>query len=232
MSKYRHEYKYVIDSKQEQILGIKAAAIMRLDKNTKNRQGYRITSLYFDDAANSCYYENENGTDPRSKFRIRYYNGDSTYLRLEKKSKKNGMTLKESCMITQDECEQLMCGEIPLVTGQTEEGKAKLFLEMRLRKLQPKVIVSYDRVPYVYAAGNVRVTFDKNLTASTDISKFLNNDFGQRPIMNTGELVLEVKWDEILPNHIKENMHLERLQWCAFSKYSLCRKYNLYGGLK
>lgn len=232
MSKYRHEYKYMIDSKQEHILAIKAAGLMKLDKYTGDEGEYRITSLYFDDAVNSCFYENEDGTDPRSKFRIRYYNDDSMHLKLEKKSKKNGMTLKESCTLTQEECRQMMQGNIPQVTEHTDGTAAKLFSEMRLRKLLPKVIVSYDRVPFVYRAGNVRVTFDKNLTASSDISGFLEGDYAKRPIMQKGESVLEVKWDELLPMHIKEYMHLERLQWTAFSKYYLCRKHNLNGGLK
>lgn len=232
MSKYRHEYKYMIDSKQEHILAIKAAGLMKLDKHAGEVGEYRITSLYFDDAVNSCFYENEDGTDPRSKFRIRYYNDDSMHLKLEKKSKRNGMTLKESCTLTQEQCRQMMQGNIPLVTEQTDEMAAKLFSEMRLRKLLPKVIVSYDRVPFVYQAGNVRVTFDKNLTASSDIAGFLDGDYAKRPIMQKGESVLEVKWDELLPMHIKEYMHLERLQWTAFSKYYLCRKHNLNGGLK
>ena len=232
MSKYRHEYKYMIDAKQEQILRIKAGGLMSLDKHAGNLGGYRITSLYFDDSTNSCFYENENGTDPRSKFRIRYYNNDSEHLKLEKKSKRNGMTLKESCNVTQEECLQMMKGDVPLVTDATEETASKLFSEMRLRKLQPKVIVSYDRIPFVYKAGNVRITFDKNLTASDDIAGFLKGDCAKRPIMKIGESVLEVKWDEVIPFHIREYMMLERLQWTAFSKYYLCRKYNLNGGLK
>ena len=232
MSKYRHEYKYVIDSKQEQVLRLKAAGLMKLDAYAEGDGVYRITSLYFDDDKNSCFYENENGTDPRSKFRIRYYNDDSAHLKLEKKSKRNGMTLKESCSISKEECEQMMRGTIPIITAQTNEAAAKLFSEMRIRKLLPKVIVSYDRIPYVYRAGNVRVTFDRNLTASSEVTRFLTGDYGQRPIMQKGESVLEVKWDELLPLHIKEHMYLDRLQWSAFSKYYLCRKHNLNGGLK
>ncbi len=231
MSKYRHEYKYIIDAKMEHILCLKAAGLMKLDAHAQDG-GYRITSLYFDDYKNSCYYENEHGTDPRSKFRVRYYNNDSGQLRLEKKSKRNGMTLKESCMITQDECREMMQGRIPVVTKQMDESKAKLFSEMQLRKLLPKVIVSYDRIPYVYSAGNVRVTIDKNLTASDDIQDFLESTYSRRPIMQAGASVLEVKWDELLPKHIKEHLHLEKLQWTAFSKYYLCRKHNLNGGLK
>lgn len=232
MSRYRHEYKYMIDSKQEAILHLKAKGLMQKDPNADAEGCYQITSLYFDDYGNSCFYENENGTDPRSKFRIRYYNDDREHLRLEKKSKRRGMTLKESCPVTTEQCRMLMTGVVPDVTDEMEESTAKLFTEMRLRKLLPKVIVSYERIPFVYRAGNVRLTFDKNLTSSSDIIHFLDGTFSKRPIMEKGMSVMEVKWDELLPLHIKENMQLDSLQWTAFSKYYLCRKHSLNGGLK
>lgn len=232
MSKYRHEYKYIVDEKQYAVLELKASVLMKKDLHALRSGKYQITSLYFDDYQNSCFYENENGTDPRSKFRIRYYNNDTKYIKLEKKSKSHGMTQKESCAITEEQCMMLMNGMIPGVTGDMSEKQANLFSEMRLRNMLPKVIVSYERIPYVYQAGNVRITFDRNLTSSCDINAFLDGTFGKRPIMESGMSVLEVKWDELMPSHIRENMQIDNLQWTAFSKYYLCRKYNLNGGLK
>ena len=222
----------MIDSKQEAILKLKADGLMQKDGNVNEKGSYQITSLYFDDYRNSCFYENEGGTDPRSKFRIRYYNQDREYLKLEKKSKKRGMTLKESCFITPQQCLMLMQGLIPQPEEETDSRAAKLFEEMRIRKMQPKVIVSYERIPFVYRAGNVRITFDRNLTSSSDIGGFLDGTNAKRPIMQNGMSILEVKWDEVLPLHIKSNMQFDSLQWTAFSKYYLCRKYNLNGGLK
>lgn len=232
MSKYRHEYKYMIDTKQEAVLHLKASALMQKDRYALENGNYRITSLYFDDYQNSCFYENERGTDPRSKFRVRYYNNDTSHLKLEKKSKTHGMTRKESCAITREQCQMLMDGVVPEITEEMSKIQAELFTEMKLRNMIPKVIVSYDRVPFVYGAGNVRVTFDKNLTSSDNIADFLGGTFAKRPIMESGKTVMEVKWDELLPAHIKENMQMEGLQWMTFSKYYLCRKYNLNGGLK
>lgn len=232
MSRYRHEYKYLIDSKQEGILNIKAMSLLQRDAHVREDGSYQITSLYFDDHVNSCFYENESGTDPRSKFRIRYYNNDSSRLKLEKKSKKRGMTLKESCPVTEEQCRIFMNGSIPAVTEEMEPMAVKLFSEMKIRNMLPKVIVSYERIPFVYRAGNVRVTFDRKLTASYDIKNFLDGTFVKRPVLPTGQTILEVKWDELLPQHIRENMHLEKLQWSACSKYYLCRKYNTNGGLK
>lgn len=229
MDKYRHEYKYIIDDIQRKILMIKAEGLLEKDPNVGEEDSYLIRSLYFDDLNNSCYYENEDGTDPRSKYRIRYYNDNTSYIKLEKKIKQHGMTLKYACSISKKQCERFLEGKIPQYEN---EKQAVFFEEMRKRVLQPKVIVSYERVPYIYSAGNVRVTFDMNITASNEISKFLQSEYMQRPILPLGKSVLEVKWDEIFPIHIKECMALDDLQWSTFSKYFLCRKYNINGGLK
>lgn len=205
----------------------RAAGIMPRDAHVNKDGCYIIKSMYFDDYDDSCFFENESGTDPRSKFRIRYYNDDTSRLKLEKKSKRRGMTRKESCAITQEECQIFMQGQIPDVKEEMPEIKKQLFLEMRLRHLIPKIIVIYERVPFVYGAGNVRITFDRKLESSGEIAHFLDGKHLTRPIMPAGMAVMEVKWDEILPLHIKDVMRLENLQWTAFSKYCLCRKFHL-----
>lgn len=227
MRRYRHEYKYIIDETQENILYALAQGILLRDSHVQEDGMYTIRSLYFDDPYDSCFYENMNGTDPRSKFRIRYYNSDTTQIRLEKKSKQRGMTNKISCSLTREECLQLMQGQQITPTEEMPEVKAEILRQMQMRLLLPKVIVTYDRIPFVYSAGNVRITFDKNITASTEISLFLDGNYRQRPIMAYSQSVLEVKWDELLPLHIQEILQLDTLQWSAFSKYYMCRHYNL-----
>lgn len=225
--RFRHEYKYMIDAKMESVLLIKAAGIMQRDSHVNENGTYLIRSLYFDDLHDSCLSENLIGVDPRSKFRIRYYNNTSDRPVLEKKSKVRGMCLKESCNITETECNMLIGGNIPLISEDMPKIKKRLFTEMQLRCLLPKVIVTYERIPFVYSGGNVRVTFDKNITSSVEIEKFLTGDYTERPVLQSGNLVLEVKWDEIIPRHIKEFLTLDKLRWTAFSKYAMCRKFHM-----
>lgn len=229
--KYRHEYKYIIDSVEAAILEMRAAGLLQRDRHAGHAGTYLIKSLYFDDYEDSCFWEKEDGYNERSKFRIRYYNNDSNYLRLEKKSKKNGMCCKESVCITKEMCREFMKGGIPQVEENMSEKMKELFTEMRIRKLQPKVIVIYERAPYVCSMGNVRVTFDRSLSSSNDISHFLDRDLIVRPVMQRGESLMEIKWDEVLPEYISTQLSLDSLQWNSFSKYCLCRKYNCYGGL-
>jgi hypothetical protein len=144
---------------------------------------------------------------------------------LECKRKECGKTLKTSCPLTIGQCEQLVRNEyIRDIAGQPELLK-KLTVEMMTRKLQPKVIVEYDRIPYVYNCGNVRVTLDINVSSSSQVENFLNGDIPKRPVMPKGLHLLEVKWDGYLPDMIYRALQLENLQQTAYSKYYLCRKY-------
>lgn len=229
--KYRHEYKYRIEAIQAAILELRASSLLQPDSHVGDGGTYLIKSLYFDDYADSCYWEKEDGLNERSKFRIRYYNQDTGCIRLEKKSRQNGMTCKEGCLITEEMCREFMRGNIPRVSMDMSPMLQSLLTEMRLRSLIPKVIVVYERKPYICSMGNVRVTFDRKLAASNDITGFLEEMKMLRPVMPKGESLLEVKWDELLPEYIREQMSLETLQWTSFSKYCLCRKYDCYGGL-
>ena len=105
----------------------------------------------------------------------------------------------------------------------------QLLLEMQLKVMRPTVIVEYQRFPFVQKNGNVRITFDENIVSSNDIENFLEERIVSRPILEIGQSVLEVKWDEFLPSYIREHMAIDSLQWTSFSKYYLCKKYNTSG---
>lgn len=229
--KYRHEYKYVCDALQNSVLKVRVQGLMSKDSHAENDGAYRIRSLYFDDLEDRCYYENESGIGERDKYRIRIYNGDSSRIMLEKKSKLQGMTLKAACRITEEQCHTFMHGRIPAVSEEMPQIQQQLFEEMQLKCMRPVVIVEYVRYPFVEKNGNVRVTFDENICSSNEIAGFLKKDLVFRPIMAKGQSVLEIKWDEFLPDYLKKQLQLDSLARSSFSKYYLCRKYNIYGGV-
>lgn len=227
MNRYRHEYKYLLDPMQESVLRLKAAAVLRRDPHVRPDGSYLIRSVYLDDAADSCLRENLSGTDPRSKFRIRLYNQDTGRIQLEKKSKVRGMCLKEACPLSLSECEQLLRGKEPRIGEDMDSLKQSLLTEIRLRGLRPVTVVTYERIPFVYSGGNVRVTFDRKLASSPEVTRFLEGGFRQRPVFPAGQSLLEVKWDELLPRHLKEVLQTDSLLWTAFSKYAMCRMVHL-----
>ena len=225
--KYRHEYKYPISDLEATVLKQRLNGVMPLDAHVGPSGMYLISSLYFDDYYNSCFYDNENGTDPREKFRIRIYNHSSSRISLECKRKERAKTLKTSCKLTKEQVEDIL-HDIPLkCDDQTHPLLLKFIEQQRNKGLKPKVIVEYKRVPYVYKMGNVRVTLDSQLASSTYVERFLEGDYPTRPIMPVGKLLLEVKFDEYLPDYLYDVMQLNNLTQTAFSKYYLCRQYEL-----
>ena len=223
--KYRHELKYVVSTGELALLRNRIRHLISLDSHAGESGMYVIRSLYFDDYENRCYYENENGTDPREKFRIRIYNHSSEKITLECKRKERGKTLKTSCPLTIEQTRMLMAGKtIPDIANQPEVLR-KLTMQMMTRQMRPVVIVEYERIPYVYQNGNVRITLDMNVASCSDANKFLDEEIPKRPVMPMGQHLLEVKFDEYLPDFIHQSLNLHSLTLTAYSKYALCRRY-------
>ncbi len=184
---------------------------------------YEIRSLYFDDYDDSCMGENEAGVDQRQKYRIRIYDTKGEVIHLEIKEKNRGYTKKTSCSLTLEECQQIMDGTIP-TTIDNRAPLNMLKLQMRSRLMRPKVIITYERSAFVHPSGNVRVTFDRNITAS----RYCDDFFEERvpvmiPILPARLHILEVKYDEILPDVIAKQLEIGKLRQTAFSKYYLGR---------
>lgn len=225
-NKYRHEYKYLTYLTQQKLLETRIKRYMHLDEHVENGT-YNIRSLYFDDYYNSCFYENENGTDPREKFRIRIYNHSKKKIMLECKRKENGKTLKTSCPLTEDQCRLLMRGKVISNYYNLDPLIKKLSAKMLNDGFKPSVIIEYDRIPYVYKDGNVRVTFDTNISSSNYIDLFLDESIPKRGILPVGMNLLEVKFDEFLPDTIYNCLQMDSLNQTAFSKFYLGRCYEL-----
>ena len=219
---YRNEWKYQVSGAELTVLAARIAPLLRPDGHHRPG-GYAIRSLYFDDFSNSCLRENEAGVDNRRKYRLRLYNGDTGLIKLEIKEKLHGMTHKRACTVTPEQCRAILQGTPPPVGPDSPAPMNLLAAAMRTRGLAPKVIVEYERTAYVSRVGNVRVTFDRNVSASASVDRFLEERLPLTPILPRGQHVLEVKYDELLPDPVAQVLELGRLRRTAFSKYYLSR---------
>lgn len=234
---FRHEYKFIISIPQSLILKERLSGLMKKDVNSGKKGSYEIRSIYFDDIHNSCFKQNEAGIDPRAKYRIRSYRLSDEQIILEKKIKQNGMTKKLQEQLTKEQYEILKrCDGKGILTRASDKELffhrepplvQELLALKQMRQMQPKVIVAYERTPFVEEAGNVRVTFDDTIASSTEFEAFFSPGLQKRPIMPVGQTLLEVKFDEFLPEYIKETLELGKLSQTTFSKYYLCRRYSL-----
>ena len=168
-------------------------------------------------------YENESGIDQRQKYRIRTYNANESVIRLEIKEKNRGLTKKTSCTLSRDEVECIIHGTFPLRLDSREQMN-RLRIKANTERFRPKVIIEYERTAFVCPEGTVRITFDRNIMASRCCTAFFNESVeGMIPVLPTGMHILEVKYDEFLPDYIAGTLEIGILQQSAFSKYYLGR---------
>lgn len=221
--KYRHEWKHEINFMDTLVLKTRLKAVFKHDKHTVNGV-YQIRSLYFDNLSDKALREKIDGVNTREKFRIRYYNGDTSFIVLEKKSKINNLCAKESCVISKEEAQKIVDGDIEWMKSSDRPLCIELYSKMHSLGLRPKTIVDYTREPFIYSPGNVRVTIDYNIRTGLFSTDFLSSDTLTLP---AGEktIILEVKWDDYLPDIVKDVVGIEGRHVTAFSKYEQCRIY-------
>lgn len=221
--KLRNEWKHEISYADLLVIRQRMSAVAKRDLHAINGK-YVIRSLYFDTLSDKALREKIDGVSRREKFRIRYYNGDTTVIHLEKKTKIGGLGSKQSANLSAEEAQWIVDGKLDWMMSSDRELVKELYLKMTTEGLRPKTIVDYTREPFVYAPGNVRVTLDYDIRTGLSCTDFLNPDCPTIPAGNN-EIILEVKWDEFLPELIRDAVQLENRHTGAFSKYATCRMY-------
>ncbi len=220
---YRHEWKHEISAADLLTLRLRLRAVMQCDPHADGGS-YTVRSLYFDTMSDKALREKLDGVNEREKFRIRYYNGDTSLIHLERKSKWNSLGNKQSAVLTKEEAQAVTEGRLDWMPGHSHGLVRELYAKMRTEGLCPRTIVDYTREPFVYAPGNVRVTFDYNIRTGLAGTDFLNPDCVTIPA-GDAPIILEVKWDTFLPDIIRDAIQLPGRRAGAFSKYAQCRIY-------
>ena len=221
--KYRHEWKHEISYGDMLVLRQRLSSVMKRDIHAIDGK-YLIRSLYFDNASDKALREKVDGVNIREKFRIRYYNNDTSLIHLEKKSKVNGLCLKDSVALSFEQAQAITNGDYGWMIASGVPLIQELYSKMMSQGLRPKTIVDYLREPFVFAPGNVRVTLDYNIRTGMNCIDFLNSNCVTVPA-GDAPIILEVKWDEYLPDIIRDAVQLRGCRVGAFSKYAVCRIY-------
>lgn len=221
---FRHELKQEITYADMLILRPRLRAVMQQDTHTIEGR-YKIRSLYFDNFDDKALKEKVDGVNIREKFRIRYYNGDTSLINLEKKSKINGLCRKEGVRLSIEQTEDILKGNYLWMSQSSESLIRELYFKVLHSGLHPKTIVDYVREPYIFGPGNVRVTLDYNIRTGLTATDFLNESCITIPI-GDNPIILEIKWDEYLPDIVKDVIQLMHGRIGAFSKYAACRMYD------
>lgn len=163
---YRHELKYHINYSDYLALNSRLRPFMQKDYHTNENGKYLIRSIYFDNYRDKALKEKINGIAKREKFRIIYYNDDFSFITLEKKMKINNLCIKFAEKITEEQCNQILCGDMSWMVEHKSELIKEFYVKLKTQQLRPRVLVSYIREPLIFKAGNVRVTFDSQIRSS------------------------------------------------------------------
>jgi len=191
------------------------------DENAGDDGSYAVRSLYFDNYSDKAIVEKLSGQSRREKFRLRYYNNDTSFIRLERKSKANRLTYKESAPLAAEQCAELLVGNHACLKLSDAPLILELYTKILYQNLRPRNIVDYHREAYAYRAGNVRVTFDTRIRSSNSVSGFLDSNLPTIPAANA--IIMEIKYDGFLPDIIRDILQIGWRNQTEFSKYVAAR---------
>ena len=220
---FRHEWKHVLNYADLLTLRHRLGVVMERDPHAIDGK-YHIRSLYFDNPDDKALREKIDGVNIREKFRIRLYNWDTSLIKLEKKSKRNGLGTKYSANLTAEEAQKIVDGDLDWMMASDCALVQELYCKMRYQRLEPKTIVDYTREPFIFRPGNVRVTLDYDIRTGQERTDFLDPKVVTIPA-GDAPILVEVKWDEFLPTIIRDAVTLPDRRVGSFSKYAQCRVY-------
>ena len=220
IKQYRYELKFVINKKRADFLKIKLLTLMQVDEHYSDY--YNIRSLYFDDVYNNAYLDKIDGILEREKYRIRVYNDDKKYISIELKGKDNNLTYKIKDNITYQEYQDIMNNNLHMININNRKLLERFLMKKRLSNLIPSVIVDYHRLALTYDANEVRVTFDEDIRSGRFTYDLFTDSLVLTPILDKDDIILEVKYNDKIPQAIDRILKSEKMVKTSCSKYALC----------
>lgn len=213
----RKELKFLVTESELLEIENRISGIMKPDINQQS-DAYNIRSIYFDSPTNTCMQENESGVDKRCKYRIRIYNCSNHLIKAEIKSKYRDTTTKQAVRITLEQYDSLIhANHVSQYIGSNPVYDH--FAQVIIGELyKPKTIVEYQRTAYTFQPCNVRVTFDRNIGSSRQYAHFFSPQIMAIPVLSTNTHILEIKYDEFLPDFLQQLLHISGTR-TSFSKY-------------
>lgn len=219
----RHELKYHVDYLQFQIIRKKLSIFLKPDPHAGPDGRYHVRSLYFDDFKNSALCEKICGTAKRKKYRLRVYNCSDDYIKFERKTKLDQYVFKESVRLTRKAADQMIAGDIGFLADTANPLLKAFYLESRNSLLRPVVLVDYYREAYVHSVGNVRITFDTGLHTNMGSTPFFDSNCFTFNVSKEQGVIMEIKFDDVLPQHIRGLFPNTIQPRCAIGKFAICR---------
>ncbi len=174
---------------------------------------YTTTSLYYETPDFDVYHRR--GSYGRSKFRVRRYGG-SDLVFLERKFRTHRLLTKRRTTVPTGDLEYLAAS-----TAEPNWPGYWFHRRVLLRRLDPLIQMSYDRIARVGMAGTrpIRMTVDTNLRVLPMPDRALIPGVGF-PLIH-GQCIVELKYRVEMPALFKQLVETFKIESSAVSKYRL-----------
>ncbi len=186
--------------------------------------GYNIRSLYFDTVYDDDFFEKLNGIETRRKIRLRCYDPNSDYAKLEMKQKQGAYQIKRSLAMKKKDAQRLIDGDYSVLLDYPESFAKECYGVMNYKCYRPKTIIEYNRMAFIAKENRIRITFDNNITATESCLDIFSDRLSLNPVLDKFNVVLEVKFNGFLLDYIKSFINSISKSELSVSKYALGRQ--------
>lgn len=215
----RHELKYYINRSDYEYARALLRELMQHDSHQKSEDGYFIRSVYFDDIYDSSVEEKLAGIENRDKYRLRIYDPDQSWAKLERKRKYNNYVKKSTVIVSKEEAQQILTGTYECLLEKDNSDARSIYYDLKRAYYRPVVTVDYIRDVYMLDYNEIRITFDKQLRSSTEDMSLFSSDVQTEPIQKEEVIIMEVKFNTCLPSWFTDVFRFESATLSAISKY-------------
>ncbi len=186
--------------------------------------GYTIRSLYFDTPYDDDFFEKLDGIETRQKIRLRCYDPNADFAKLEMKQKQGQYQVKRSLSMKKADAQELIRGNYSVLLNYPEDFAKECYGFMHYKCYRPKTVVEYNRMAFIAKENKIRVTFDNNITASESCYDIFSDKLILNPVMDKFNVVMEVKFNGFLLGYIREFINSINKSELSVSKYALGRQ--------
>lgn len=220
----RHEKKYYISYLNYSILKSMLQDVLIPDANGDHLGNYFVRSVYFDTITNDNYYDKMLGIRNRRKLRARLYDPKSDLVKLEIKEKDGDYLIKDTLTISKEDYKDLLSGKYDFFCkGETHSLPSLFFRLLSSSYHRPVITIDYDREAYVHPFQNIRINFDKNIRINQHLYDIFDPDLIMTPVSVEPFFVLEIKFNDFLPDWLTSLISTVTTTNTSYSKYCIGR---------
>jgi len=222
----RQEKKYLLTVPDGQKIEAGLGSCMLQDEHN-GPDGYTVRSLYFDALNDGDYRDKIDGIELRRKLRLRVYSPAADFAMLEMKQKEGPYQRKRSLRVGREDARRLCGGDCSPLLKYGNPFAAECYGLMQYKCYRPRSVVEYRRRAFIAKENHIRITLDSRITATEARWDLFASDLAQYPVLDSFNLILEVKYNGFLLSYIKELVSEADRSEFSQSKYCLGRSVGL-----